>query len=184
MAVDFGATLCDTESGWTATILARNAGVQLQTYVDGISEPLPVEVQGAVSKRFAHVPFRINITMRHLEKFDITYTDPNDASNIDPLTGETKIEEASFGAKLMRHFIIGGEILLSKNFHLRIAYNFQRRQELTIDTAPGIVGFSGGFGLKISKFILSYGRGNYHLAGGADHFSISANIGDFSKKKN
>jgi hypothetical protein len=44
-----------------------------------------------------------------------------------------------------------------------------------------MVGFSYGFGIKISKFHLSYGRATYHLAGASNHFSISTNFSSFYK---
>jgi len=57
-----------------------------------------------------------------------------------------------------------------------------RRQELKIDTKPGMVGFSWGIGVKISKFKISYGHPSYHLAGGGNYFSFSMNLDDLSKK--
>ncbi|HRH66305.1 MAG TPA: type IX secretion system protein PorQ, partial [Bacteroidia bacterium] len=183
LAADISGTYYDSLNQWTITLEARNIGAQLKNYVKKNNEPLPTEALIAVSKRLAHTPLRFNLTYRHLEKFDLSYSDPYDLGDVDPLTGEAQLNTIGFWNKLSRHFIIGTEILLSKNFHLRAAYNFQRRRELLIDTRPGTVGFSFGFGLKISKFILSYGRGNYHLAGSANHFSISTNLAEFTKKK-
>ena len=183
IAADISATYYDSLNQWTITAEARNIGTQLKNYVKKNNEPLPVEGLIAVSKRLAHTPLRFNLTYRHLEKFDMSYSDPYDLGDVDPLTGEAQVKTIGFFNKLSRHFILGTEILLSKNFHLRAAYNFQRRRELTIESRPGTVGFSFGFGIKISKFILSYGRGNYHLAGAANHFSISTNIAEFGKKK-
>lgn len=182
LAVDISATYMDTVNNWTATILARHAGVQLDYYVKGNQEPLPIELLFGVSKRLKHTPLRFNITYRHLQRFDLSYNDPLDLSGIDPLTGEAQQKNINFWNKLSRHFIFGTEILLSKHFHVRAAYNFQRRRELVVDTAPGTVGFSFGFGLRISKFVLAYGRGNFHQAGGADHFSITMNLAEFSRK--
>ncbi|MEO8088521.1 MAG: type IX secretion system protein PorQ [Bacteroidota bacterium] len=183
VAADISCMIHDTASGWSATLLARNIGVQLKTYVPDNREPLPVEVVAGVSKKFAHVPARLNFTWRHLEKYDINYIDPNDQSNYDALTGEYKPVDYNLWEKGLRHVTIGTEILLSKNFHLRASYNFQRRQELLVESRPRTVGLSLGVGLKISKFIISYGRASYHLAGASNHFSIAVNIGEFGKKK-
>ncbi len=182
LALDASAMLHDTVSGWSATVLARNIGGQLKPYVSGNREPLPVEVVAGVSKKFQHVPARISVTARHLEKSNITYIDPNDQTNYDALTGEYKPVDYNFWQKSLRHITLGTEILLSKNFHLRVSYNFQRRQELLVESRPRTVGLSLGFGLKISKFIISYGRASYHLAGASNHFSIAVNLGDFAKK--
>lgn len=182
LAADIGATYVDSAHGLTVSVLGRNIGVQLNNYTDDNNEPLPIEVLVAASKRLKHVPFRINLTARHLEKFDITYIDPNDPDNYDPITGEQTVDKISVGEKIARHFIVGGELLVSENFHLRMAYNFERRQEMMVDTRKGTVGFSWGFGMRISKFHLSYGRAAYHLEGPSNHFSISTNLGDFYKK--
>lgn len=181
-AADVSATYHDTAKNFTATVLIRNVGAQVNTYVSGENEGLPAEALIGFSKRLAHTPLRFSVTYRHLEKFDLSYTDPNDLSDIDPLTGEAEVKEVSFGNTLSRHFILGAEILLSRNFHLRAGYNFQRRQELVVDSKPGTVGFTFGFGLKINRFVLSYGRGNYHLSSAANHFSLSMNLADFVKK--
>lgn len=180
LAADVSATYYDSTSQWTATVLVRNVGAQLNKYVAGNNESLPAEALIGVSKRLAHTPLRFNITYRHLQKMNLGYTDPNDLGDVDPLTGEATVKEYGFFNRFSRHFIIGSEILLSKNFHIRAAYNFQRRRELVVSTRPGLAGFSVGLGLKISKFILSYGFGNYHIAGGVNHFSISTNLSEFS----
>ena len=184
MAVDIGATYYDSANQITVSVVGRNIGGQLKSYTGDHTEPLPAEVMAAVSKRLAHVPFRLNLTARHLEKFDMTYVDPNDPDNFDPITGEQNIDEASFGEKLARHFIVGGEFLFSQNFHFRVAYNFQRRREMIVETARGTVGFSWGFGLRVSKFHISYGRAAYHAAGGSNHFSVTTNLGEFYTRKN
>lgn len=183
VAMDLSATYDDTIRHWTTTFVFRNAGIQLKNYIKNNNEPLPAEALIGVSKRLIHTPLRFNLTYRHLEKFDLSYYDPNNLGDVDPLTGEPQVRTIYFLDKLARHFIIGAEILLTKNFHLRAAYNFQRRRELTIDTKPGLVGFSMGVGIKISKFIISYGRGNYHIAGGANHFSITTNLSEFGHKE-
>jgi len=182
LGADLAATLYDSSSQFTAAIVGKNIGVQIKSYVKGDHEPLPVEVDAAVSKRLIHTPLRFSFTYRHIEKFDLAYTDPNDDSQVDPLTGETQVTTYGFFNKLSRHIILAAEILISKNFHLRGAYNFQRSQELSIDGTHGTVGISWGFGIKISKFIISYGNASYHLEGSANHFSIATNLSDFIKK--
>lgn len=182
LAIDLAATFHDTTKQWTVTIEAKNAGLQLKNYVEGNSEPLPAEILMGVSKRLAHTPLRFSVTYRHLEKFNLKYEDPYDLGDVDPVSGEPVQNEISFLNNLSRHFIIGAEILLSKNFHLRGAYNFQRRSELLLEARPATVGFSFGLGLKVSKFIISYGRGNYHVGGAANHISISTNLSAFNKK--
>jgi len=55
-------------------------------------------------------------------------------------------------------------------------------EEMKIESKPGMVGFSWGIGIKVSKFRISYGRSVFHLAGGTNQFSFSMNLDEFSKK--
>ena len=77
--------------------------------------------------------------------------------------------------------VIGAEFSLAKNLYLRAGYNYRRRQEMIIDSKTSTVGFSWGFGVKISKFHFSYGRSKYHLAGSPNFFSISTNLESFNR---
>jgi hypothetical protein len=182
-AIDLGAIYNNKKHLISAGLVIKNFGRQWKAYND-IHEPLPFEVQFGVSKKISHAPFRINFTATHLEKWDLTYVDPAVATT-DPITGDIikKTKFSEFADKLGRHLVFGGEVLLSQNFHLRIGYNFQRRQELKLESRSGIAGFSFGFGLKISKFNLSYGYAKYHLAGGPNNFTISTNFSEFYSKK-
>jgi hypothetical protein len=183
IAVDIGANYYFSKSLFNLSLVAKNAGHQIKYYRDGNNEPLPFELEFGVSKRLAKAPFRFSVVMHHLEKFDLTYKDPASEDDVDPITGESTVEKIKFTDKLLRHFIIGAELLISKNFHIRAGYNMQRRKELGIESKMSTVGLSYGFGFRISKFHLSYGRATYHLAGASNHFSLSANLGEFFTKK-
>ena len=169
----------------TVALVVRNAGTQIQPYRKGNYEPMPLDIQLGVSHKFKYAPLRINITAHHLEVLDMTYDNPNDEdSEPDPLTGETSDENKLevFTDKALRHLIFSLEFMPLENFYIRAGYNYQRRQELKLDTRAYTVGFSWGFGLRISKFHLSYARATYHLAGASNHFSVCTDIGDFYKK--
>jgi len=63
-----------------------------------------------------------------------------------------------------------------------LGYNYKRRQEMKMNSWPGMVGFSFGFGFRIKKFHMAYGRSSYHLAGGSNHFSLTTNLSQFYTK--
>jgi hypothetical protein len=88
-----------------------------------------------------------------------------------------------FGNEFISHLILGVEFVPIRNFYVRSGYNFQRRNELKIETSSS-AGFSWGLGIKINKFHINYSRATYHLAGASNHFSISTHLGDFFVKKN
>jgi len=182
---DAGLTYHNSKSLITAAMVVKNLGYQIIPYVEGNPEPVPFEFQMGISKRLRHAPFRFTLTTNHLEQFDLTYDNPEDQDQqFDPLTGEENKESkiSEIGDKLLRHIVLSTEVLLTDNFFICVGYNFQRRKEMTIDTKTAFVGISWGFGIKISKFHLSYGRATYHLAGASNHFSLSARISDFYKK--
>lgn len=182
MAVDLGANYYFEKPMLNLSLVAKNIGTQITTYTEGNNEPLPFDIQFGVSKKMAKAPFRLSLVLHHLEKFDITYRDPAKANETDPITGESTEEKITFGDKILSHVVIGTEVLLSKNFHVRAGYNFQRRREMGIESKMSTVGLSWGFGFRISKFHISYGRATYHLAGASNHFSISTNFSDFMRK--
>lgn len=185
-ALDIAGTYYNKERLFTAAAVIKNIGTQWKPYRPGNKEPLPFELQVGISKKLAKAPFRFSVIGQHLQVWDLSYEDPeNPVLTADPLTGEAIKQNKTkiFSDKLMRHIIIGGELLLTKNFNIRIGYNYLRRQELKLDTRPGMIGFSFGLGFKISKFNLSYGRAAYHLAGASNHFSITTNLSDFYSKK-
>ncbi|MFH0866686.1 MAG: type IX secretion system protein PorQ [Bacteroidota bacterium] len=186
IAVDVAGTYSNSKSMFAATLLALNIGRQLKYYTDGNNEPLPFELQAGISKKLAHTPFRFSIVMRHLEKWDLTYSDPNHPEpTVDALTGEP-IPEKKFGKfldKCMRHVVVGGEISPSKNFSIRLGYNYQRRKELAVDSKTATVGFCWGFGFRIKQFHFNYARAAYHLVGSPNHITISTNLSDIFKGK-
>jgi hypothetical protein len=186
LAVDVGLMYHNPVSRFSAGLVIRNAGFQMNTYYpNGAHEPLPFEIALGVSQSLKYAPLTFFVVADHLEKWDLRYTTEADKAKAeDPATG-TSSEKQGFDLafdKFMRHMVIGTEIKLGKNISLRAGYNYRRRQELKIDTRPGMVGFSWGIGVKISKFKISYGHPAFHLAGGGNYFSLSMNLDELSKK--
>ena len=187
LLTDIGLTFTNREKLFSAGLVFRNAGFQVKPYHDGHREPVPFEILLGFSQKLKHAPFRFSIVAHNLQKPDLSYTDPAKSTNdFDPITGEPLPENKweKFGDNLMRHLIFGLEFTPLENFYLRFGYNYQRRQELKISTKTAMVGFSWGFGIRISKIHLSYGRASYHLAGASNHFSISTDISSFYRKQN
>ena len=185
-AIDLGIIYNRPKQNFAVAAVIKNAGYQWKPYLKDNREKLPFDMQIGFSKRPKHVPFRYSVTYQHLEKWDLTAHDPNNSFvTIDPLTGlpvgGSKV--TLFGDKLMRHFVLGGEFSLTKNFFLRVGYNYQRRKELKVPEKRGMTGFSFGFGFKIYKFNISYGHAVYSLAGASNNFSISFDVNSFYSKK-
>lgn len=168
------------DKSFCAALVLMNAGRQITTY-NGAREKLPFEMQVGFTKQLPKAPFRFGFTYQNLEKFDITYEDPSIPA-IDPLTGEPNDKSIKFMDKLKRHVILNAEILLTKNFNIRLGYNFKRRSEMTIENKRGIVGLTGGFGIKISRFNIDYARAVYHIKGASNQFTVGFRLTDFKKR--
>ncbi|MCD4736658.1 MAG: type IX secretion system protein PorQ [Bacteroidales bacterium] len=185
LAIDIAGSYHDNERNLTLSFIAKNIGRPLKSYVSGNTEPLPFEMQFGLSKRLKHLPFRYIINYNHIEKWDLTYDDPDDIQ-VDAITGEVveknKFEEIA--DNFMRHITIGGELLISKNLFVRAGYNYKRRQELKVKSKLSTVGFSWGIGIRVSKFHISYARSAYHLAGSPNYISITTNLSKFMKSAN
>ncbi|MBN2214495.1 MAG: type IX secretion system protein PorQ [Bacteroidales bacterium] len=186
IAVDAGITYHNPDKMFTASLVIRNLGTQLSTYYpDGEYESLPFDIAIGISKGLKHAPFKFYIIADHLEKFDLTYTTEKEEEKAQDAFTEELSTDNRFDVtmdKVMRHFIFGTELNITRNFMLRFGYNYRRRQEMKIESKPGTIGFSWGLGIKISKFHFSYGRSAFHLAGSPNYFSLSMNLSEFYKK--
>ncbi len=185
LAVDVAGSYFSRDRSFTLSLIAKNIGRQLTAYQGGNIEPLPFELQLGLSKRLQHLPFRYSILYNHIEKWDLRYDDPA-TQQTDPITGEVQKDSGveEFFDNLARHVVIGGELYIGKNISLRGGYNYQRRQELKVETKTATVGFSWGVGIRISKFHFSYARSKYNLAGSPNYITLTTNLSDFFTKKN
>ncbi|NOQ28232.1 MAG: type IX secretion system protein PorQ [Bacteroidales bacterium] len=182
LVADFGVVYNKPKSLFTAALVIKNLGTQLKTYTSQ-KESMPFNIQLGISQKLNHAPFLFSITFDHLEKWDLTYEKPVDESILDPFSEEESSTSGidKLADQFMRHILIGVEFNPVNNFYVRAGYNYRRRQEMLIESRTSTIGFSWGFGVKISKFHISYGRATYHLAGASDHFSISTNLDSFKK---
>jgi len=182
LALDYAISFVKPEKLFTSTLMIRNLGFQLFSFSRQNPEPLPLDVRIGLSKKPQHMPLRFIVVAHHLNIPNFAYLDPA-KQKVTDLNGNPITVKVPFTEKLFRHFDVGGEFVLSDNFNIRLGYSHQRRKELSLTTRPGLAGYSWGFGLKISKFHISYGNCIYHLAGGSNTFSVTANLSEFTSKK-
>jgi hypothetical protein len=177
MAIEGGVTYSKPSKNFSASMVFNNLGYQLKTFTDSEREKLPFQLQIGLVKRPAHAPFRFSVVYSNMQRWDLVWENPNRVIITDPITGEIiEKEKWVFGDKFMRHVTVGSEFILSKNFNLRVGYNYRKRQELKLEDKPGTAGFSYGFGVRVSKFHISYGRSIYHLAGPSNHISVTTSM--------
>lgn len=176
-SLDIGGCYTDEDKRLVISGVVKHLGVQWKGY-NGTRSPLPLEVQMGLSHKLAHAPFRFSLLGQHLEKWDLSYNDPNAVAKTDPLTGELiPVKKASFAEKLGRHFIFQVEILFGKKLHLRAGFDYNRRQELKLSQRPGVAGFSFGVGMYFKRFSLDYGLMSYSAAGMQNMLTLSLPLG-------
>ena len=163
ICADIGVTYTNPDMLLSAGFVIKNAGFQLKTYTGENNELLPFEIQAGLTKGLSHAPFRFTLTLRHLEKFDLTY----DYDTSDDVSSE------SAGENILKHLVFGLELLPSKNFWAGAGFNYQRRAEMRTVAKTGTAGLSWGFGFNGKAFTFAYGRDTYHLTGSANHFTIT-----------
>ena len=142
-------------------------------------------MQVGISKRLAHLPFRWSIIYHSLQRWNVTFDDPNAVENTFFIT-EGQNEDSRVEAFLdnfARHLVINGEFIFGKreNFRIRLGYNHLRKRELDVVNLRTAAGFAFGLGLKFKRFGIEFGHGFYHVAGGTNHLTITSNINSFKK---
>ena len=185
LAFDAGFIYTNADKGLSVGLVMKNMGTQLSSY-SGQSEPLPLDLQLAYSKRFAHLPFRLSITAHQLHQWNIRL---DEATSDDPVIflNEEQSETSPLAKSVdnfFRHFIFSGEFLIGadEKFKIRLGYNHLRRKELAVSEFRSLGGVSFGLGFQVSKFRFDYGLGYYHLAGATNHLGFSINLSSFRKK--
>ena len=183
LVADIGVNYFNPEKLFSAGLVLRNMGGQVTTYYGNAErERVPFEIQAGFTQKLQHAPFRFSVTLHNLQKWNLQYeSELEDENNFlqeeEVVTTSGKLGEIA--DNMMRHVIIGMDFMPINNFYTGFGFNYQRRQEMKLASRPAMVGFSWGFGLKVSRFHISYGRASYHLAGGSNHFSLSTNLSEF-----
>ncbi|HEX2617052.1 MAG TPA: hypothetical protein VHL57_05875, partial [Flavobacteriales bacterium] len=125
----------------------------------------------------------LGLSIDNMQEWDLTYEDPNNKATIDPTTGEAIVDKVTTMDRALLHVVPSVEVLFGKNFMLRMAYNYRRRQELRIDAKPGLTGFSLGIGLKVSKLLLSYSYAQFNPAAASNTITLAVRFADFAPKE-
>lgn len=177
VAADLGGVFIHPEKELKVGLAIKNIGFALSEFTETSDTELPFDVQLGVTFKPQYMPFRFSVTAYNLSRGDITFFNPA------PEDPDDLAEEPGTVDKIFRRFVIGTELILSKNFNVRLGYNHLIRRELRLEETSGGAGFSYGFGLRIKAFEFSFARGGYHVAGGSNNFTLTSNLNRLIKKK-
>ncbi|MBK6819271.1 MAG: type IX secretion system protein PorQ [Bacteroidetes bacterium] len=177
LLADIGIVYADTNNQLYAGAVVKNAGVQLKKYdVQTGSQPLPIDLQIGIMKKFKKAPFALSMLAHHLYKWDIRYDNPADQVDNTLLfndnTQDTK-KKTYFADKLFRHFVFALDLQLGKRLEISMGYNHLRRSELALTEKKGLSGFSFGGGLYLNKFIIHFAQSYYHISGAYSEVGIN-----------
>jgi hypothetical protein len=179
--IDFGVLYKHPKEQLTVGLVFKNVGFNLNNYVKNQAVNLPFDIQLGATYKPAHMPLRLSITTHDLYKFNVVYNDPSINVKVN-LDGSVTPIGTTFTDKLLRHFVIGGEFLFTKNFHFRFGYNFLMRRELKLQDRSAAAGLSWGFMLRVKKFDVGFTRTYYSIKGGTSYFTLGLNINEWIKK--
>lgn len=177
--LDFGGVFKHPKQDLSYAITIKNIGIRLKNFTPFDSPDLPLDVLMGITFKPQFMPIRFSITAHHLYKYDITYLDINIIKK--DLNGNIIESKTSTIDNVARHFVIGTELLLSKNFNILAGYNHLRNKELSQQNIGGFAGFSVGFLFKTKLLNFSYSYAGYNTAGNLNSFGIVCDLGKFIK---
>ena len=140
MGIDLGLNYYNSEDELSVSLVAKNLGGQLKAYNDDY-DPMPIDLQLGVSKRFAHTPFRVSATLVDLNHLNY---------------------------KFANHLVMGVDIDMSQSLWIGTGYNFRRADEMGIEDTDGKsshgAGLSFGAGINLNRFKVNLAYGKYHVS--------------------
>jgi len=181
VATDIGGVFQHPVKQFTVGMTIENVGISMKNYTD-VKSKLPFNVSAGFTVKPEHMPLKISVTAHHLQKYDIVYDDPSQR-NQNVFISDSVPYKVPLGAKVLRHFNVGGEFILSKGFNFRMGYNFQRRRELRLDDRSGGAGFSFGFMVKAKYYQIDFTKVYNNYAGRPVYLTLHLDFDKIIKRK-
>lgn len=162
LAFDFGLNYYKEKSDFSFSIVARNLGAQLKHYKQE-REKIPANLLVGISKRLAHAPLRLSITMQELNNWKNS-----------PISEINGIEDKFF-KKFINHFVFGIDFIPTKNLYVGIGYNCRIASDMKVNGSSHWAGITAGAGIKIKKFKIGASYARYHIS--ASSFMVNLSMG-------
>ena len=167
LGVDAGLSYYDAEKDFSFGIALKNVGAQLTAYEEE-RQKMPWDIQMGFSQKMAYAPFRLSMTAIYLNKWELPYIDGTDSA----------YDGDKFFKTLFKHLVFGVDYLPSDNFWLGIGFNPKTNQELKLQGANGLAGFSAGAGVRIKMFDVGVSVARYHPSAMSLMLSVSTTLSD------
>lgn len=161
LGVDLGLNYYNQDIDFSASLTFKNLGGQVMTFEEK-HEIMPIDIQLGLTKRLSHAPILLSVTFVDLHRWRST-----DFYNADG-------SKDNFGELLLKHIILGADVLIGNNFYASIGYNYRISRELS--TGKGLTGFSLGAGLHINKVKFGASFSQLHTSSSSLLFNIAYSI--------
>ncbi len=162
LGVDLGINYYDADRNLSLSLACKNLGGQVKAFEEEL-ETMPMDFQLGITKGFRHAPIRISALLNNMHRWDKSHFYNADGS------------KDSFGELLLKHFIIGADILIGKNFDISLGYNYRASRELSA-SGKGLDGFSIGAGLHLNKVKFNASYSQLHTASHSLLFNLSYSL--------
>lgn len=161
IGVDLGLNYYNPETDFSASLTFKNLGGQVKTFEEK-HEIMPIDIQLGFTKRLAHAPILLSVTLTDLHRWKTA-----DFYNADG-------SKDNFGELLLKHLTLGADVLIGNNFYASVGYNYRMSRELS--TGKGLAGFSLGAGLHINKVKFGASYSKLHISSSSLLFNIAYSL--------
>lgn len=162
LGVDLGLNYYHEGYNLSLSLVGKNLGGQVKAFEDKL-ESIPMDFQFGITKGFNHAPIRLSAMLNNLHKWK-----KSDFYNADG-------SEDNFGTLLLKHLIVGANILIGKNFYIALGYNYRTSKELSTGKRS-LNGFSLGAGLNVRKVRFNASYSQLHSSSSSLLFNIAYSI--------
>lgn len=150
LAVDLGLHYFNEERGFSAGLVARNLGGEVDALYEK-NRKLPFNLTLGFSKDLANAPIRISLTFTDLTHWDKDYYAISEG-------------EINGSKKFWNHVEIGADIFPSDQTWIAVGYNCRRAYEMKVQDKSHWAGISVGGGLMVKKFKVGVTYAKYHVS--------------------
>lgn len=162
LGVDLGVNYFNAEKDFSMSFVCKNLGGQVKAFEEELGI-MPMDFQIGITKRFNHAPIRLSALLYNLHRWK-----SDDFYNADG-------SKDNAGELILKHFIIGADVLIGKNFYFAIGYNYRASRELST-SGKSLDGFSIGAGLNIYKVKFNASYSKLHTSANSLLFNLSYSL--------
>lgn len=153
IATDLGFNYYNAEKDVSFSVVGANLGGQVKKF-ENISEKLPLDLRVGVTWGLKNVPLRIS------------------------LTGWNLLRWRGNNSGLMRHIVIGLDLIPSSKFYLSLGYNYKIRKDMQSYQRNILSGLSLGAGFSTSRFNIGLAYAQPHTGANTLMFNFGLKLYD------